>query len=56
MAGVLFPGPDLGMIILPTMLFHQMQLMVCAVLAKRWSHETLAEAPELTSAAQAPSP
>jgi sodium/bile acid cotransporter 7 len=56
MAGVLFPCPDLGMIILPTMLFHQMQLMVCAVLAKRWSHETMAEAPELTSAAQAPSP
>lgn len=37
MAGVLFPGPDLGMILLPVMLFHQMQLMVCAVLAKRWS-------------------
>ena len=39
MAGVLFPGPDLGMILLPTMLFHQMQLMVCAVLARRWAQE-----------------
>ena len=39
MAGVLFPGPQLGMILLPTMLFHQMQLMVCAVLARRWAQE-----------------
>jgi sodium/bile acid cotransporter 7 len=39
MAGVLFPGPDLGMILLPTMLFHQMQLMVCAVLARRWGQD-----------------
>jgi solute carrier family 10 (sodium/bile acid cotransporter), member 7 len=49
MAGVLFPGPNLGMILLPTMLFHQMQLMVCAVLARRWASQapaaTGAEAP-----------
>jgi solute carrier family 10 (sodium/bile acid cotransporter), member 7 len=44
MAGVLFPGPDLGMILLPTMLFHQMQLMVCAVLARRWAQDVKAEA------------
>jgi sodium/bile acid cotransporter 7 len=44
MAGVLFPGPDLGMILLPTMLFHQMQLMVCAVLARRWAQEKKVEA------------
>jgi solute carrier family 10 (sodium/bile acid cotransporter), member 7 len=44
MAGVLFPGPDLGMILLPTMLFHQMQLMVCAVLARRWAQEGKVEA------------
>jgi len=37
MAGVLFPGPDLGMILLPLMLFHQMQLMACAALARRWA-------------------
>src|SRR6202453_64132 len=44
MAGVLFPGPDLGMILLPTMLFHQMQLMVCAVLARRWARDVAAQA------------
>jgi sodium/bile acid cotransporter 7 len=44
MAGVLFPGPDLGMILLPTMLFHQMQLMVCAVLARRWARQAKEEA------------
>ncbi len=38
MASVLF-GPAAGLIILPLMLFHQMQLMVCAVIAKRWSHD-----------------
>jgi sodium/bile acid cotransporter 7 len=44
MAGVLFPGPDLGMILLPTMLFHQMQLMVCAFLARRWASQAAVEA------------
>jgi sodium/bile acid cotransporter 7 len=53
MAGVLFPGPDLGMILLPTMLFHQMQLMVCAVLARRWAQEGKPEA-EAPPAAVAP--
>jgi sodium/bile acid cotransporter 7 len=37
MAKVLFALGALGMIILPVMLFHQIQLMVCAVLAQRWS-------------------
>lgn len=36
-ANVLFAGPALGMMVLPIMLFHQLQLMVCAVLARRWS-------------------
>jgi sodium/bile acid cotransporter 7 len=47
MAGVLFPGPDLGMILLPTMVFHQMQVMVCAFLARRWASQAAvkAEAP-----------
>lgn len=34
MAGVLF-GAQAGLAVLPLMLFHQMQLMVCAVLARR---------------------
>jgi solute carrier family 10 (sodium/bile acid cotransporter), member 7 len=37
-ATVMFAGPTLGMIILPLMLFHQIQLMVCAVLARRYAH------------------
>lgn len=36
MAGVLFPPATLGPMILPLMLFHQMQLMACAVLAERY--------------------
>jgi sodium/bile acid cotransporter 7 len=44
MATVLF-GPRAGMIVLPLMLFHQMQLMVCAVIAKRWVRP---ESPHLT--------
>jgi sodium/bile acid cotransporter 7 len=37
MAGVLFPLAQVGMIVLPLMLFHQIQLMVCAALAKRYA-------------------
>jgi len=37
MAKVLFAPGALGMVILPVMLFHQIQLMVCAVLAQRWA-------------------
>jgi sodium/bile acid cotransporter 7 len=54
MAGVLFPGPNLGMILLPTMLFHQMQLMVCAVLARRWAQDVKVEAEAPAQAVVAP--
>jgi sodium/bile acid cotransporter 7 len=37
MAKVLFASHAVGAIVLPLMLFHQMQLMVCAVLAQRYS-------------------
>jgi len=37
MAKVLFATSSLGMIILPVMLYHQIQLMVCAVLAQRFA-------------------
>jgi sodium/bile acid cotransporter 7 len=37
MAKVLFATSSLGMVILPLMLFHQIQLMVCAVLAQRFA-------------------
>ncbi|CAM5712157.1 Bile acid:sodium symporter OS=Streptomyces alboniger OX=132473 GN=CP975_30570 PE=4 SV=1 [Streptomyces alboniger] len=39
MATVLF-GADASLAVLPLMLFHQMQLMVCAVIAKRRSRDT----------------
>ncbi|MGW8364579.1 bile acid:sodium symporter family protein [Streptomyces wedmorensis] len=39
MASVLF-GPQAALAVLPLMLFHQMQLMVCAVIAKRRSRDT----------------
>lgn len=37
MARVLFASQAVGAIVLPLMLFHQMQLMVCAVLAQRYA-------------------
>lgn len=37
MAGVLFPGDALGLVLLPVMIFHQIQLMVVAVIAQRYS-------------------
>ncbi|WP_107461775.1 bile acid:sodium symporter family protein [Streptomyces sp. MA5143a] len=45
MASVLF-GAEASLAVLPLMLFHQMQLMVCAVIAKRRSHDP--EAAEVT--------
>jgi sodium/bile acid cotransporter 7 len=39
MAKVLFAGGALGAVVLPLMLFHQLQLMVCAVLAQRYAKE-----------------
>ena len=39
MAKVLFAGGALGAVVLPLMLFHQMQLMVCAVLAQRYARK-----------------
>jgi sodium/bile acid cotransporter 7 len=37
MASLLFPGPQLSLVLLPLMLFHQIQLIVCAVLARRYA-------------------
>ena len=36
MANVLFAGPTVGIVVLPLMLFHQIQLMACAALARRY--------------------
>jgi sodium/bile acid cotransporter 7 len=37
MANILFAGQAVGLIVLPLMLFHQIQLMTCAVLARRYA-------------------
>ncbi|MFC8172657.1 bile acid:sodium symporter family protein [Streptomyces sp. NPDC057325] len=44
MASVLF-GPHASLAVLPLMLFHQMQLMVCAVLAKRRARDREPDGP-----------
>ena len=50
MANVLFPAASIGAIVLPLMLFHQIQLMVCAVMAQRYARRA-AEAEETPAAA-----
>jgi solute carrier family 10 (sodium/bile acid cotransporter), member 7 len=45
MATVLLAGQSVGLIVMPLMLFHQIQLMACATLAKRY-----AKVPETTPA------
>ncbi|NMM90768.1 hypothetical protein B2J88_41675 [Rhodococcus sp. SRB_17] len=37
MAAVLFAGQPVGLIVLPLMIFHQIQLIVCAALAQRFA-------------------
>ena len=44
MAQVLFAGGSMGAMILPLMIFHQIQLMVCAVLAERYARRPDTEA------------
>jgi len=42
-ANVLFPAAQVGMIVLPIMLFHQIQLMACSALARRYARRLEAE-------------
>ena len=44
MAMVLFAGQPIGLLMLPLMVFHQMQLMVCSVLASRYGRQADAAA------------
>jgi solute carrier family 10 (sodium/bile acid cotransporter), member 7 len=37
MASVIFPMSMMGILILPLMIFHQIQLMICAFLAARYA-------------------
>ncbi len=39
MAAVLFAGQPVGLLVLPLMIFHQLQLMMCAWLAARYGRE-----------------
>jgi sodium/bile acid cotransporter 7 len=43
MAAVLFGAGQAGIMLLPIMLFHQMQLMVCAFLARRYAEAGVAQ-------------
>lgn len=51
MAKVLFTGHALGAVVLPLMLFHQLQLMVCGVLTQKYAQR--ADAAEAAAAAAA---
>lgn len=44
-AKVLFASHAIGPVVLPLMLFHQMQLMTCAILANRYAHRANDVAP-----------
>lgn len=43
MANVIFAGQEIGAIVLPLMLYHQLQLMVCAWMARRYAERGAAE-------------
>lgn len=44
MALVFFPGATVGVIMLPLMIFHQIQLVVCSVIASRLARDQLPDA------------
>jgi sodium/bile acid cotransporter 7 len=43
MAGVLFPAAMVGSVILPLMIFHQLQLIACAFIARKFAARTAAD-------------
>jgi len=47
LAAAIFPAAQVGLLLLPIMLYHQAQLMVCSVLARRYARE--AEQAELAA-------
>ena len=59
MASVLFAGQSVGLVVLPLMLFHQLQLMVVRALARRYAAEGAVTAEERSGhgrAQMAPAP
>ncbi|WP_199730510.1 bile acid:sodium symporter family protein [Amycolatopsis panacis] len=47
MATVLFGHSEVGLIVLPLMLFHQIQLIVCAAMARRYARQAVTDEPAL---------
>ncbi|WP_145340199.1 bile acid:sodium symporter family protein [Pantoea sp. PSNIH1] len=50
MANILFPASAVGIIVLPLMIFHQVQLMICSFIAQRYkagNEKRLAQQPEV---------
>jgi sodium/bile acid cotransporter 7 len=47
MAGILFAGHAVPLIVLPIMLFHQIQLFACTIIAQRYAREAADRATEL---------
>ncbi len=45
MANILFPGMAVGAVVLPLMIFHQIQLFACATLAQRYARRPVAAVP-----------
>ncbi|WP_241665322.1 bile acid:sodium symporter [Teichococcus oryzae] len=43
-AKILFAGQAAGLVVLPLMLFHQIQLFACAILARRYTQKTVGPA------------
>ena len=39
MMNVIFAGSPIGLLVIPIMIFHQLQLMVCSILARRWGRD-----------------
>lgn len=54
LATILFPAASVGITVLPLMLFHQIQLMVCTVLAQRWGRHATDAGSTPPSAGPAP--
>ncbi|MEL4015149.1 bile acid:sodium symporter family protein [Dryocola clanedunensis] len=52
MANILFPVATVGMMVLPLMIFHQIQLMICAVMARRYQSQTAKAAAGNTTTAK----
>ena len=53
MANILFPGAAVGAIVLPLMIFHQIQLFACATLAQRYARRPLDALPPAEAAVRA---